>query len=110
MNQKERQLALRTLIYNKWKNISIIDNLEVLANNPNTKVFYDFCKNFNINLNQNLLIVVPEKTLSLKLSTRNLKNVELISAANLNTLSLLKAKQIIVTPLAIKLIKETFCD
>lgn len=110
MNQKERQLALRTLIYNKWKNISVIDNLEVLANNPNTKVFYDFCKNFNINLNQNLLIVVPEKTLSLKLSTRNLKNVELISAANLNTLSLLKAKQIIVTPLAIKLIKETFCD
>nr|YP_010241863.1 ribosomal protein L4 [Coscinodiscus wailesii]QTI82778.1 ribosomal protein L4 [Coscinodiscus wailesii] len=110
MNQKERQLALRTLIYNKWKNISVIDNLELLANNPNTKVFYDFCKNFNINLNQNLLIVVPEKTLSLKLSTRNLKNVELISAANLNTLSLLKAKQIIVTPLAIKLIKETFCD
>ena len=61
-------------------------------------------------MNQNLLIVVQEKTLSLKLSTRNLKNVELISATNLNTLSLLKAKQIILTPLAIKSIKETFCD
>lgn len=110
MNQKERKLALRTLLYNKWKNVSIIDNLELMINTSNTKGFYDFCKNFNINLNQNLLIVVQEKTLSLKLSTRNLKNVELISATNLNTLSLLKAKQIILTPLAIKSIKETFCD
>jgi len=110
MNQKERKLALRTLLYNKWKNVSIIDNLELMINTSNTKGFYDFCKNFNINLNQNLLIVVQEKTLSLKLSTRNLKNVELISATNLNTLSLLKAKQIILTPLAIKSIKETFCN
>jgi len=38
-----------------------------------------------------------------------MKNVELISAINLNTLSLLKAKQILLTPLALKDIKETFC-
>ena len=46
----------------------------------------------------------------LKFVTKNLKNVELISASNLNTFSLLKAKQIILTPLAIKDIKEIYCD
>ena len=51
-------------------------------------------------------MIVANKTTSLKLATQNLKNVELISASNLNTLSLLKAKQIILTPLAINDIKK----
>ena len=45
----------------------------------------------------------------LKFVTKNLKNVELISASNLNTFSLLKAKQIILTPLALNNIKEIYC-
>jgi ribosomal protein L4 len=63
-----------------------------------------------INLDQKLLVIVSKKTIPLKLATQNLKNVELISASNLNTLSLLKAKQIILTPLAINDIKEIYCD
>jgi len=57
-----------------------------------------------------ILLIVSKKTVSLKLSTQNIKNVELISASNLNTFSLLKAKQIILTPLAINDIKEIYCD
>ena len=56
------------------------------------------------------LIVVKEKPLALKLATRNLKQVELISASSLNTLSLLKAQQILLTPLSLNVVKETFCD
>lgn len=110
INQKERQLALRTLLYNKQKNIFVIDNLELTIMDPKTKSFTNVCNNCDINLNQNILLIVSEKTLALKLSTKNLKNVELISAKSLNTLSLLRAKQVLVTPLAIKMIKETFCD
>jgi ribosomal protein L4 len=53
-------------------------------------------------------VIVSKKTTPLKLSTQNLKNVELISASSLN--SLLKAKQIILTPSAIDYIKEIYCD
>jgi ribosomal protein L4 len=63
-----------------------------------------------VNLDQKVLVIVSKKTMPLKLATQNLKNVELISASNLNTLSLLKAKQIILTPLAINYIKEIYCD
>nr|YP_009497508.1 ribosomal protein L4 [Biddulphia tridens]AWT40221.1 ribosomal protein L4 [Biddulphia tridens] len=110
LNKKERKLALQTLLYNKRNNISIIDNLENAISIPKTKTFLDICKNCGLSLNQKILIIVSEKTKSLKLSTRNIKNIELISASNLNTFSLLKAKQILLTPLAINYIKEIYCD
>lgn len=110
LNKKERQLALRTLLYNKKNNILIIEDLETETIEPKTKSFLKICQNCSINLNQKILIIVSKKTTPLKLATRNLKNVELISASNLNTFSLLKAKQIILTPLAINDIKEIYCD
>ena len=110
LNKKERNLALQTLLYNKRNNISVIGELETLINEPKTKAFCEICSNYNINLDQKILLVVSTKTTSLKLATKNLKNVELISASHLNTLSLLKAKQILLTPLAVNNIKEIYCD
>ena len=109
LNKKERNLALQTLFYNKRNNISVIGELESLITEPKTKSFCNICKNYNLNINQKTLLVVSKKTIPLKLSTQNLKNVELISASNLNTLSLLKAKQILLTPLAVNDIKEIYC-
>jgi len=110
LNKKERNLALQTLLYNKRNTISIIGELESVIDQPKTKAFCEICKNYNLDLNQKILLVVSKKTTPLKLSTQNLKNVELISASNLNTLSLLKAKQILLTPLAVNDIKEIYCD
>ena len=110
LNKKERRLALQTLLYNKKNNILIIENLENEITEPKTKNFLKICKDCAIDLNQKILVIVSNKTIPLKLSTQNLKNVELISASNLNTLSLLKAKQIILTPLAINYIKEIYCE
>ncbi len=110
LNKKERNLALQTLLYNKRNNILIIGELESVINESKTKIFCDICKNYNLDLNQKILFVVSKKTIPLKLSTQNLKNVELISASNLNTLSLLKAKQILLTPLAVNDIKEIYCE
>jgi ribosomal protein L4 len=98
------------LLYNKRNNISVIGELESLINEPKTKVFCELCKTYNLDLNQKILLVVSKKTSSLKFSTQNLKTVELISASNLNSLSLLKAKQILLTPLAVNDIKEIYCD
>ena len=110
LNKKERRLSLQTLLYNKKNKILIIKNLETELKETKTKHFLKICKNCKINLEQKVLVIVSKKSLSLKLATQNLKNVELILASNLNTLSLLKAKQIILTPLAINDIKEIYCD
>ena len=110
LNKKERKLALQTLLYNKRNKILIIDGLEEALTDPKTKIFANILKKCRIQSDEKILLVVSKKTIPLKLSVRNMKNVELISASNLNTLSLLKAKQILLTPLAINNIKETFCD
>ena len=109
LNKKERLLSLQTLLYNKRNIISVVDNIENMLETPKTKLFSDFCSQCGIDLSQKTLLIVSEKTDCLKLATRNVKNVELILASNLNTLSLLKAKQIILTPLAVNVIKEMYC-
>ena len=110
LNKKERRLALQTLLYNKKNNIVLIEDLENGITEPKTKNFLQICQDCKIDLDQKILVIVSKKTMPLKLSTQNIQNVELISASNINTLSLLKAKQIILTPLAINDIKEIYCD
>jgi large subunit ribosomal protein L4 len=110
LNKKERRLALQTLLYNKKNNIVIIENLEDGLTESKTKNFLQICQNCQIDLNQKILLVVSKKTAALKLATQNIPNVELVLASNLNTFSLLKAKQIVLTPLSINDIKETYCD
>ena len=110
LNKKERRLALQTLLYNKKNNILVIENLENALRESKTKTFLEICNNCQINLDQKVLVIVSQKTIPLKLATQNLKNVELILASNLNTFSLLKAKQIILTPSALNDIKEIYCD
>jgi large subunit ribosomal protein L4 len=110
LNKKERRLALQTLFYNKKNNVLIIDNLENVVTEFRTKNFLKICTDCSINLSQKVLVIVSQKTIPLKLSTKNIKNIELVSASTLNIFSLLKAKQIILTPLAINDIKEIYCD
>ena len=101
---------MQTLLYNKKNNVIIIEDLENTLIESKTKNFIRMCENCNIDSNQKVLLIVSKKTQSLKLATQNLKNVELILASNLNTFSLLKAKQIILSSLSINDIKETYCD
>jgi large subunit ribosomal protein L4 len=110
LNKKERRLALQTLLYNKKDNVLLVENLENSLEIPKTANFIKICENCGITLNQKTLLIVSVKTESLKLSVQNIKNLELICASQLNTLSLIKAEQIILTPLALNDIKETFCE
>jgi len=110
LNKKERKLALQTLLYSKRNNILVIEDLENKITETKTRRFLKICNDCNINLDQKVLVIVSNKTLALKLSTQNIRNVELISASNLNTFSLLKAKQILLTSLALKNIKEIYCE
>jgi large subunit ribosomal protein L4 len=108
LNQKERNLALQTLLYNNRNNISVIS--EDILNVQKTKEFIGILKTYSISLDKKILIVVSKKTKELFLSSRNVPNVELILASNLNTFSLLKAYQIVITVPALNNIKEIYCD
>lgn len=120
VNKKERKLALKFLMIQKLMTGSAngtmriipsqYDTLEeILATTKQkTKAFSTYVQSGNIDLNEKLLLIVSKKSANVKLATRNLKNVELISASNLNTLSLLKAKNILITQPAFYEIKEIY--
>ena len=110
VNKKERRLALQTLLYSKRKQIVMISEIEKEFKDYKTKRFLEICETCNIDLQYRTLFIVSEKTNMLRYSTQNIPNVELILASQLNTFSLLSARQIILTPDSLNEIKEIYCE
>nr|UAD88882.1 ribosomal protein L4 [Gracilariopsis chorda] len=112
INKKEKKLALRIMLYNKFKNTVVIEYITDNLQKPSTKFIIKTLKNYNLNVNKqkNILIIVRKKTYNLYLSTRNLQNVELIAANHLNIVSLLKADNILMTTDALDVIQNTYND
>jgi large subunit ribosomal protein L4 len=121
LNKKERRSALQTLLYNKKDNI-IGYNGDIEFNTKVTPKEFrealnrtiESCKldesHYKLPKNPKFLVVVSKKSPHIKRAYKNLKNVELIASSSLNTLSLLKADLIMITPSAMKNIKEIYCD
>nr|QCI07048.1 ribosomal protein L4 [Haraldiophyllum bonnemaisonii] len=110
INKKEKKLAIQTLIYNKFSQTIIIDELLNHINKPNTKNAIKELKYLDIKINKNILLIIEEKNTEIYLSLRNLKNIELLTAKNINIVSLLKAEQIIITVGAINIINNIYND
>jgi large subunit ribosomal protein L4 len=103
INSKERQLALRTLLFNSTSKTKVLDNSFQDVENTSTKNFSN-CINKITSLNQEkkLLIITDKPSEKLKLAVRNLPNVQLSCATNVNLRDLLLSKEIIITENALK--------
>ena len=103
-NRKERALALKSALAYKVidKELVIVDSLNVETNK--TKDFKNILNNFKVE--RNVLIVVSELNDNLVLATRNLKNVLLLEASEINVLDLVSANLVIAEEAAIKEIEE----
>nr|YP_009509317.1 ribosomal protein L4 [Gracilaria vermiculophylla]AXI96967.1 ribosomal protein L4 [Gracilaria vermiculophylla]QXU75172.1 ribosomal protein L4 [Gracilaria vermiculophylla]WDZ67949.1 ribosomal protein L4 [Gracilaria vermiculophylla] len=110
INKKEKQLALRIIIENKFKDTIVTENFVERIEKPNTKLIVNTLKQYKLdtNIKNNILIIVSKKTHNLHLSTRNLKHVELLAANHLNVISLLKANQIIIDKDALDIINKIY--
>ena len=110
LNKKERQLAIQTLLYNKNNKFLIIKDLEINFIISKTKAFLKICQNYKINNYKKILLILSKKTIPLKLATQNLQNIKIILASNLNTFSLLKADQILISSSGFNILKEIYCE
>lgn len=110
INKKEKQLALRTLIYNKFKKTFVTEDLAKNIKKPETKSTLKIIKKLGIDIEKQtkILIIVATKNPNFHLSLRNLPNIELITANQLNILALLKADKIIITVNALDKINEVY--
>nr|QHO64136.1 ribosomal protein L4 [Lympha mucosa] len=110
INNKEKKLAIRTLLFNKVSQILIISRKEIFLEKPSTQVLLKRLENLNLNINKKILIIIENKDNSLYLSSRNLQNIEIIQVNQINCLALLNAEQIVITSHSLKQIEEIYHD
>lgn len=104
MNRKERRLALKSALSYKTieSKLIVVDNFTL--ENGKTKTAKEVLKQLGIT--KNVLIVVDELDENMILATRNLNNVILLEANEVNTYDVIAADQMIITEKAVKLIEE----
>nr|WDA99404.1 ribosomal protein L4 [Galdieria yellowstonensis] len=109
INQKEWNLALKLCLLKKSDRMIIVEDfVQNFQTQAKTKLLYNALKRWNINLEKKILIVIENSNHNIFLSSRNIKNVELINANNLNLKALLSAYTIILTPKALEVIDQTY--
>lgn len=106
INKKERILAINNLLYNKKDTILTIPSSLLIFDTPKTDSFLKVLEKLQISRTTKVLLVMVTKYKNTYLATRNLKNLELISAHQLNLLSIIKAEKILIEKNAIDIINK----
>ena len=104
-NRKERQLALRTALTEKVNDKELIAVENLTLETPKTKDMINLLTNLKI-ADKKVLIVVKELEENLILASRNLQNVALITADEINVLDLVATNVVLITEDALKAIGE----
>ncbi len=101
LNKKVKRLArISALTYKaKEENIIILENF--IFEEPKTKNYLQILNNFDL-VEKKTILVVSELNKNVYLSTRNLKNVKIIKASNLNTYDILNAKKLLIIEDSVK--------
>ena len=107
INKKMRRKALFVVLSAKAKEkfIIVLDNLKIEV--PKTKEMAKIFKKI-IPEKKTALIVLPKKDEKILRAGRNIENLQIMEARNLNALDLLSFKYLILTKETIKTIKDTF--
>ena len=102
-NRKERRLALKSAVVSKLNDFIVID--ELTLSTPKTKEMVNILTDLKLN-EVSTLIIVKELDENTILASRNIPNVLLIEAGEINVLDLVAANKVLVTKEALKAIEE----
>ncbi len=102
LNKKLRQLARYSALSYKAQENGIIVVEDFTFETPKTKDYVAFKNNLNIAEGVRSLLVLPDVDKNIYLSARNLQKTELISARDINTYGVLKAKTLVIFESALK--------
>jgi large subunit ribosomal protein L4 len=108
MNKKERRLALRTALQGRVDDLVVVQEFADQLSRPKTKEVVQAIARWGVDPEAKVLLITADKNENVYLSTRNLPNVKLITAGNLNVFDLLTADKIVATDAAIAKIQEVY--
>ncbi len=104
-NRKERRLALKSALCEKVNEKALVVLENITLNTPKTKEMISLLNTLKL-ANKKVLLVVDELDENVILASRNLQNIALIEAEEINVLDLVMADVVLTTEKAISKIEE----
>lgn len=105
LNKKLKQLARKSALTYKAKaeSITVLEDFSFEA--PKTKAFIAMTQSLKI-AEKRILLVLPEANANVVLSARNLQNVKVVKASDVNTYDLMNAGRILMAESSVNVINE----
>lgn len=110
MNRKERRLALRTALQSRVEDLVVVQDFTAEFSRPKTKDLVTALSRWDVDLGKRVVLLTDEFNENLYLSGRNIANLTMMGATNLNIHDLLAADKIVATEAAIAKITEVYSD
>ena len=105
LNKKVKILARKSALSYKVKENALVVVEDFKFDAPKTKDFVNIAKNLKVD-GKKLLLVLPENNKEVYLSARNLKEAQVMGAANINTYKILNADVLVLAEGSLKVIDE----
>ena len=107
VNKKVKRLARKSALSYMAKDKNIIVLEDFSFDTPKTKSYTDILSNFDV-LDNKTVLVLAESNKNIFLSSRNLKNVKVVLASELNTYTVMNANKLMVMESSINEIEKNF--
>lgn len=107
LNKKLKQLARKSALAYKVKGEALTVVEDFAMEVPKTKEFIGITKNLNLE-GKKILLVLPESNANVAPSARNLQNVKVVLASNINTYDVMNAGNIVLAEGSVNVINQMF--
>ncbi|MDZ8024140.1 MAG: 50S ribosomal protein L4 [Nostoc sp. SerVER01] len=108
MNRKERRLALRTAFVGRIDDLIVVEEFSEQLSRPKTKDLVAALARWGAAPENKTLLILSEFPENVHLSARNIENLKVIAADQLNVYDLLHADKIVLTTSALEKIQEVY--
>ena len=108
MNRKERRLALRTALVSRTKDIKTVEDFGSTIDTPKTKEIIEGLNRLGVDNTKKVLVILDNPSINVKKSIKNIANVRLMLADQLNVFDILNSNQIVIGTTAIEKIQEVY--
>ncbi|MGD1855338.1 MAG: 50S ribosomal protein L4 [Leptolyngbyaceae cyanobacterium] len=108
MNRKERRLALRTAFQSRVDDMVVVQDFADQLSAPKTREVLSAMERWGVEPSQKVLMITAEKNEVVYRSVRNVANIKLILATNLNAYDIVLADRLVVTAAALEKVQEVY--
>ena len=108
MNKKERKIALATAFQSRSEELVVVEDFASQLEKPKTKTLLAALDRWGVEAGTKTLLILGDRDQNTYLSARNVPNLKLLVADQLNVYDLLHADQVVATSSAIAKIQEVY--